>query len=68
MDYVDVVEEELVEGMEDADHGHDHSHEEDEAYDHSREGDLDVGGQAVFDPEDGHAWRLRTTNTYGRRR
>ena len=50
MDYVDVVEEELVEGMEDADHGHDHSHEEDEAYDHSREGDLDVGGQAVFDP------------------
>lgn len=55
MDYVDVVEEELVEGMEDADHGHDHSHEEDEAYDHSREGDPDVGGQAVFDPEDGHA-------------
>ena len=58
MDYVDVVEEELVEGMEDADHGHDHSHEEDEAYDHSREGDLDVGGQAVFDPEDGHALEI----------
>ena len=58
MDYVDVVEEELVEGMEDADHGHDHSHEEDEAYDHSREGDPDVGGQAVFDPEDGHALEI----------
>ena len=58
MDYVDVVEEELVEGMEDVDHGHDHSHEEDEAYDHSREGDPDVGGQAVFDPEDGHALEI----------
>lgn len=58
MDYVDVVEEELVEGMEDADHGHDHSHEEDEACDHSHEGDLDVGGQAVFDPEDGHALEI----------
>lgn len=27
MDYVDVVEEEIVEGMEDEDHGHDHAHE-----------------------------------------
>ena len=68
MDYVDVVEEELVEGMEDADHGHDHSHEEDEAYDHSREGDLDVGGQAVFDRRRPRPGELRTTNTYGRRR
>ena len=31
MDYVDVVEEEVVEGMEEEEHGHEHSHEEEEA-------------------------------------
>ncbi len=36
MDYVDVVEEEIVEGMEDEAHGHDQTHETDEAYSHDQ--------------------------------
>lgn len=34
MDYVDVVEEEIVEGMEDEAHDHDHAHEDAEDHDH----------------------------------
>ena len=45
MDYVDVVEEELVEGMEDA-----HAHEEG--------ADPHAGHQHTFDPEDGHAMEI----------
>lgn len=37
MDYVDVVQEEIVEGMEDSgdDHGHDHAHHDEEDGDHA---------------------------------
>ncbi len=38
MDMVDVVEEEIVEGMED-DHGHDHDHEDKDSHDHDHDHD-----------------------------
>lgn len=59
MDYVDVVEEEIVEGMEDEahDHGHDHDHAEDiEDHDHDHPEDMedyDHGHEAEYDE---HIW------------
>lgn len=51
MDYVDVVEEEVVEGMEEEEHGHEHSHEEEEA------GTFDAhDGQELEIEYDEHIW------------
>ena len=51
MDYVDVVEEEVVEGMEEEEHGHEHSHEEEEA------GEFDAhDGQELDIEYDEHIW------------
>ena len=66
MDYVDVLEEELVEGMEDAEHsheGHDHAHEHGEEHDHEEAEDSHTDNenktrenlsQTTFDDHDGH--------------
>lgn len=55
MDYVDTVEEEIVEGMEDADeeaHGHSHAHAgEDADHDHEAEADHEHESEAVHDHE-----------------
>lgn len=51
MDYVDVVEEEVVEGMEEEEHGHEHSREEEEA------GEFDAhDGQELDIEYDEHIW------------
>ena len=51
MDYVDVVEEEIVEGMEKEEHGHEHSCEEEEA------GEFDAhDGQELDIEYDEHIW------------
>lgn len=46
MDYVDVLEEELVEGMEDAEHGHDHEDGEEPGYVHDHDHEEDAAGAA----------------------
>lgn len=52
MDYVDVVEEEVVEGMEEAEHSHEHSHGED-----TEEGIFDAhDGQELEIEYDEHIW------------
>lgn len=69
MDYVDAVEEEIVEGMEDEEHGHDHVHEEaeavhgEEAYIHEEETrvhqeswQFDDDGHQVEIEYDEHIW------------
>lgn len=50
MDYVDVVQEEIVEGMEDSgdDHGHDHAHHDEEDGDHA-DHDHDTEDHADYD-------------------
>ena len=46
MDYVDVLEEELVEGMEDAEHGHDHEDGEEPGDVHDHDHEEDAAGAA----------------------
>ncbi len=59
MDYVDTVEEELVEGMEDADHDHEHGHDHG-AEDHEHEADdhsyIDHDGHDYEIEYDEHIW------------
>src|SRR5699024_9427247 len=52
MDYVDVLEEEIVEGMEDAEHDHDHDAEE---HDHEEEHQLEPGQLAEVEYDE-HIW------------
>ena len=60
MDYVDVLEEETVEGMEDTEHSHedhDHAHgqsEEDHIHDHDEKKTHEDLSQITFDDHDGH--------------
>ena len=59
MDYVDTVEEELVEGMEDAgdghDHGHSHAHADDSHDDHDHSGETPEEHAAHADDEHDHS-------------
>ena len=67
MDYVDVVQEEIVEGMEDSgdDHGHDHAHHDEEDGDHA-DHDYDTEDHADHDhdmedhdhADDDHAYEI----------
>ena len=57
MDYVDVVQEEIVEGMEDSgdDHGHDHAHHDEEDGDHA---DHDHDTEDHDHADDDHAYEI----------
>ena len=57
MDYVDVVQEEIVEGMEDSgdDHGHDHAHHDEEDDDHA---DHDHDTEDHDHADDDHAYEI----------
>lgn len=65
MDYVDVVQEEIVEGMEDSgdDHGHDHAHHDEEDGDHA-DHDHDTEDHADHDHDmEDHDMRTTTMPT-----
>lgn len=57
MDYVDIVEEKYVEGMEDADHQeHDHDHPDSEKEDHDHHGHEEDDGKQIKIEYDEHIW------------
>lgn len=62
MDYVDVLEEELVEGMEADEHGHDHAEHEHEDHDHDHEHTEEEEHEEEhalhFDEDDGHEMEI----------
>lgn len=53
MDYVDTVQEEIVEGMEEEAHGHDHDHSHDDLYSHELYDDDGHGEEIEYDE---HIW------------
>lgn len=53
MDYVDTVQEEIVEGMEEEAHGHDHDHSHDDLYSHDLYDDDGHGEEIEYDE---HIW------------
>lgn len=56
MDYVDTVEEEIVEGMEDVGHDHDHAHSHAAADDHDHSDYVDHDGHEEAIEYDEHIW------------